>query len=378
MNQARFKKLVSGQSSGTIAVASRLLLNVLAAFYGVGIALRNRMFDKGRCKAWAVTPVGLKTTDRTQAAIPVISVGNITVGGTGKTPMAIWVCRFLQNKNILCAILTRGYKTTQNSKLKTQNSVDEPAMLTKNCPGAAVVVNADRLAGAVEAVRRHHAQVLVMDDGFQHRWLHRDIDIVTIDATRPFGYNKMLPAGLLREPVTALKRAHAAILTRCDLVSEDSLTQLTEAISGINPNMVVARTIHAPVCAMTAGDKQITLEQLRGMAVFAFCGIANPEAFLATIASLGVNLVGSKIYDDHHNYTARDTNEIYQDAVQSGAELILATEKDYNKIDLSTGSQPGLILAYLAVRLQFVEGQDSISRLIEQSLAGKIRGKRTA
>ncbi len=370
MNQARFKKLVSGQSDGSLAVALRLLLNVAAAFYGLGIAVRNRLFDRGWRASYAVTPAGLVTSDRAQAAIPVISIGNITVGGTGKTPMVIWLCNFLQAKDINCAILSRGYKASRGEN-------DEPAILVRNCPGAALVVNPDRLVGAVEAVRRHHAQALIMDDGFQHRRLHRDVDIVTIDATLPFGYDKMLPAGLLREPTTALKRAHAAVITRCDLVSEDNLAKLAEAISRINPNVVIARTIHAPVCAMTAGNRQIPLEQLRGRSVYAFCGIANPDAFLATINRLGVNLVGSKIYDDHHNYTAGDVGGIYADAAQSGAEMMLTTEKDYNKIGLPD-SASDLVLAYLAVELQFISGQEQITQLIERSLAGKIRGKRTA
>lgn len=368
MNQARFKKLISGQSTGSIAGALRFLLSVAAAFYGVGIALRNRMFDKGRAKSWAVTPAGLVTADRTQAAVPVISVGNITVGGTGKTPMVIWLCNLLRAEGINCAILTRGYAARGNS--------DEPAILAKNCPGAAVVVNADRRRAAVEAVRRHHAQVLVMDDGFQHRRLHRDIDIVTIDATLPFGYGRMLPAGLMREPPAALKRAHAAIITRCDLVSKDDLAKLAETVSGINPNMVVAQAIHTPVCAVAAGDRQIPLEQLRGRSVYAFCGIANPEAFLATIASLGANLAGSKIYDDHHKYTAADVAAICREAARLEAEMMLTTEKDYNKIAPPTGNPPGPSLAYLAVRMQFLAGQEQITQLIKRSLAGKIPRKR--
>jgi tetraacyldisaccharide 4'-kinase len=313
-----------------------------------------------------VTPVGLKTTDRTQAAIPVISVGNITVGGTGKTPMVIWVCNLLGAKDIKCVILSRGYKSANGES-------DEPSVLVKNCPGTAVVVNPDRLAGAVEAVKRHRAQALIMDDGFQHRRLHRDVDIVTIDATLPFGYGKMLPAGLLREPVTALKRAHAAIITRCDLVSKDELATLVETISGINPNVVVAQTVHAPVRVVTADDKRITLEKLRSKRVFAFCGIANPDTFFVTITSLGANLVGSKIYDDHHKYTSADAAVIRREAARLEAETILTTEKDYNKIT----PLPGLILAYLAVEIHFVEGQDRIRQLIERSVAGKIPRKRT-
>ena len=366
MNQARFKKLVSGESTGSVAIVLRVLLNIVAVFYGLGIALRNWMFDSGRCKAWAVTPVGLKTSDRTQTAIPVISVGNITVGGTGKTPVVIWLLHLLRTEDIKCAILTRGYKAGGSEN-------DEPSVLVKNCPGTAVVVKPDRLAGAVEAVKRYRAQVLIMDDGFQHRRLHRDVDIVTIDATLPFGYGKMLPAGLLREPVTALKRAHAVILTRCDMVSKDELAKLTETISGINPNVVVAQTVHAPVCVVTTDDKRITLERLRDNRVFAFCGIANPDAFFTTTASLGANVVGSKIYDDHHKYIISDVALIRREATQLEAEMILTTEKDYNKIT----PLPGLTLAYLAVEIHFVEGQDHIRQLIERSLAGKIPRRRT-
>jgi tetraacyldisaccharide 4'-kinase len=160
------------------------------------------------------------------------------------------------------------------------------------------------------------------------------------------------------------------------LVSEDNLAKLAETIGKINPDMVIARTIHAPVCAMTAGNRQISLEQLRGRSVYAFCGIANPDAFLAAIGRLGVNLVGSKIYNDHHNYTAGDVSGIYADAAQSGAELILATEKDYNKIGLPDNTS-NLVLAYLAVKLRFISGQDQITQLIERSLAGRIPRKRT-
>ena len=368
MNQETYKKLISGKNAGLFASAARLLLNIIAVFYGMGVRLRNWLFDAGQAKSYAVSAAGLVTSDRAQVTVPVISVGNITVGGTGKTPLVIWLCNLLHEENINCGILTRGYKAATGEN-------DEPGMLAKNCPGTAVMVNSDRLAGAIEAIKKHQAQVLVMDDGFQHRRLHRDIDIVTIDAMLPFGYGRILPAGLLREPVSALKRAQAAIITRCDLVSRNNLTELTATISRINPGMIVAQTVHSPVCA-TSGKRQIPLEELKNKKTFVFCGIANPDAFLATVGLVGANITRSKVYDDHHNYTAGDIEEIYRDAAQSGAEMILTTEKDYNKIDLPD-SYPALELAYLAVRLQFVEGADRIRELIERSLSGKIPRKRT-
>jgi tetraacyldisaccharide 4'-kinase len=369
MNQEGFKKLVSGQSTGAASSALRLLLNIAAVFYGLGISLRNWLFNDGYAKSYAVTTAGLVTSDRTQATVPVISAGNITVGGTGKTPLVIWLCNLFREQNVNCAILTRGYKTSKNTN-------DEPGMLAKNCPGTAIVINPDRLAGAIEAVKKHKAQVMIMDDGFQHRRLHRNIDIVTIDAMVPFGYGKMLPAGFLREPVSALKRAQAAILTRCDLVSKNNLAELTTTISRINSNLIVAQTRHTPVSAV-AGEKQIQLEDLKGKNTYVFCGIANPGAFLATMGLIGANIVGSKIYDDHHNYTANDVNDIYHDAEKSGARIILTTEKDYNKISKPASEAGDLVLAYLAVRLEFVDGLDRIRELIERSFAGKIPRKRT-
>ena len=369
MNQETYKKLIGGQNSGAFASVARLLLNIIAVFYGAGIWLRNRLYDGGQVKSYAVTAAGLVTSDRTQATVPVISVGNITVGGTGKTPLVIWLCNLFREQDVNCAILTRGYKAAKGES-------DEPGMLAKNCPGSAVVVNPDRLAGAIEAVKKRRAQVLIMDDGFQHRRLHRDIDIITIDAMQPFGYGRLLPAGLLREPVSALKRAQAVILTRCDLVSKNNLTELTAAINRINPNVIIAKTIHSPVFAVS-GERQITLEELKSKKAYIFCGIANPDAFLATVGLVGVNIVGSRIYDDHYNYTANDVNDIYRDAAKSDAQMILTTEKDYNKISKPASGEGELVLAYLAIRLQFVDGADRIRELIERSLAGKIPRKRT-
>ena len=369
MKQRDWHKLVSGDKAGVTAALLRLFTGIVACIYSVIVHIRNLLFDNGLFKSYAVTHAGLVTSDRAQAAVPVISVGNITVGGTGKTPMVIWLCEFLRARQIKSAILTRGYKAEKG------NQSDEPAILVRNCPEAALIVNPDRLAGAIEAVKKHRAQVLIMDDGFQHRRLHRDIDIVTIDAMLPFGYGRLLPAGLLREPVSALKRAQAVIITKCDLVSRNNLAELAVTISRINPNMIVAQTIHNPVCA-TSGKRQIPLEELKNKKIYAFCGIANPDAFLATVGFVGANIAGSKVYDDHHNYTAGDVEEIYRDAAQSGAEMILTTEKDYNKVGLPD-SPSVLELAYLAVRLQFVDGADRIRELIERSLSGKIPRKRT-
>ena len=377
MNQDDFRKLVSGQSTGLGAALLRFFLGVAAQVYSTVIGLRNFLYSKRWLKIHRATAA-------------VISIGNITTGGTGKTPLVIWLYNKitknskLKTKNCKCAILTRGYKTTQNLKLKTQNYKDELAILAESCPEAEVIVNPNRVAGATEAVNKFGATVLIMDDGFQHRRLSRDLDIVTIDGTCPFGYGKVLPAGLLREPVTALKRADAVVVTRCNQTAEAELTQLEEKLQQVNPNMIIARSIHAPVCAKSIGHKEITLEGLKDKKIFAFCGIGNPDAFLSTIKNTGANLVGSKIYNDHYHYTDDCLADIHEQARHLKADLILTTQKDWFSSPLSAicntsneqrAARYDIPFAYLAIELRFISGEDKITQLIEDALAGKIPGK---
>jgi tetraacyldisaccharide 4'-kinase len=353
MNQEGYRKLISGQSNGLAAAVLRFLLGVAAIGYLLVVRLRNFLYSNG----WLKT----HTSD-----VPVISIGNITVGGTGKTPLVIWLYNLLQERNIHCAILTRGYKATQNYE-------DEPAILAKSCPEARVVVNPDRVTGAAEAVNDFDAKLLIMDDGFQHRRLARDLDIVAIDATCPFGYGKILPAGLLREPVASLKRADAAVITRCDQRTEAQLAQLEKELQRINPDMIIAKSIHKPICAKSMVGKEISIEELKGKKIFAFCGIGNPDAFLDTIKGLGANLVGSKVYNDHYRYGDECLVDIYEQARQLKANLILTTQKDWFSAQYAIrNTQYEIPFAYLAVELKFTAGGDKLKELIEDALAGKI------
>jgi tetraacyldisaccharide 4'-kinase len=360
LNQGNYCKLISGQTSGLAAALLRCFLRATSWYYLTGIVLRNFLYSKGWLKAHQVNAT-------------VISVGNITAGGTGKTPLVIWLYNQitqnpeLKTKNYICAILTRGYKTTQNY-------IDEPAILTANCPQAKVIINPNRADGAAEAIDKFGAQVLIMDDGFQHRRLARDLDIVAIDATRPFGYGKVLPAGLLREPVAALKRADAVVITRCDQISESELTALEEKLRSANPNMLIAKSIHRPICAKSLGRKEIHLEELRNKNIFAFCGIANPDAFLNTIKDLGLNLVGSKFYNDHHHYTDDCLADIYEEAGYLSADLILTTQKDWTKTALPARTKD-IFFAYLVIELKLLVGEDKLRGLIQDALADKIPQK---
>lgn len=356
MNQQSYCELISGQSSGLGASILRVLLAVAATGYSFVIRLRNFLYSKGLLKIHHVDAA-------------VICVGNITVGGTGKTPLVAWLCNLI-TQNYKCAILTRGYKARaqENADFK-----DEIAILSESCRGANVIVKPDRVAGATEAIDRHSAEVLVMDDGFQHRRLARDLDIIAIDATRPFGYGKLLPAGLLREPASSLKRAGAVVITRCDQIAGAEIEEIEKKLRAINPDMLIAKSIHEPVYAKSGDNKEIGIEQLKGKKIFAFCGIGNPDAFFNTIEDIGAELTGSKAYDDHCHYTDASLTEISNQAKQLGADLILTTQKDWTKVT-STFKSP-LLIAYLAIEIKFLAGEDKLTALIKNTLAVKIPQK---
>ena len=358
MDQANIKKLISGEKTGFGSVLLRFLLGAVSVGYSIVIGLRNFLYSARWLKTHSADAV-------------VISLGNITTGGTGKTPLVIWLCKKIIPDN-QCAILMRGYKT---SAQEIEKLTDEPAIFLESCPEVKVIVNPDRVAGAEEAAIKFGSKVLIMDDGFQHRRLARDLDIVAIDATLPFGYGRMLPAGLLREPVSSLKRAGAVVITRCDQIAENELSELEQKLRLINPEMVIARSVHAPAYVKSKDNKEIALEELKAKKIFGFCGIGNPGSFLATIKTTGAELVGSKIFNDHHHYTEACIADIFEQAERLNADLILTTQKDLNKITRPESLKTEIPLAYIGIEIQFLSGEEELWGLIEKTLAGKIPKK---
>jgi tetraacyldisaccharide 4'-kinase len=353
LDQQTYRRLISGQVCPLIGIPVGLLLTVLSWPYCLVVRVRNALYDRGL--------VGVHRVD-----IPVLCVGNLTTGGTGKTPLVAWLARMLGDREKRVAILTRGYKTRKGILS------DEPAELVAGCPGTSVIVNADRVAGANEAIRSHGAQVVLMDDGFQHRRLGHDLDIIAVDATLPFGYGRLLPAGLLREPATGLKRAHAVVITRSDQVGPDRLDEIERQIRQIHPDVLVARAVHAPAGARGTDGSEIGLEALRAKRIFAFCGLGNPAGFFRTAEACGSALVGSEAFNDHHTYTERCLSGVYDKARSQGADLVLTTSKDWSKVAPLVGSEGALATAYLAVELRFTDGEESLTTLIERTLGGRM------
>lgn len=347
MNQDSYRNLIAETDGGFSHRLLRYLLRMTSVVYRMVVGLRNFCYDRGWLKSYA-------------AKVPVISIGNITTGGTGKTPLVIWICKLLSKRSVRCAVLTRGYKSN-NEKIS-----DEPAILAKSCPDAKVIVDADRVSGAAKAINEFDAEILVMDDGFQHRRLRRDLDIIAIDATCPFGYGRVLPAGLLRESKNAIRRAHAVVITRYDQATPDDIGKLEEIIDGIAPGITIAKAIHKHPNACLAKEEILSLDKLREKKIFAFCGVGNPNAFLSRLGEFGLDVLGSKVYNDHHNYTLGDVENIYKQARELEADLILSTQKDWVKTTLFSQKNDDILFAYLALELEFIDGAEKIEALVDR------------
>ncbi|NLH16703.1 MAG: tetraacyldisaccharide 4'-kinase [Phycisphaerae bacterium] len=351
MNQAAFRRLISDPKPSLRQRVARAGLQILSVPYRWAVGLRNWAYDRSWLRQHS-------------AGVKVLSVGNLTAGGTGKTPMVIWVCRQLQQWGYHPAVLTRGYRTTAG-KL-----TDEPAIVLKNCPEVKVVVNPDRVEGARRAVGEYGADVLVLDDGFQHRRLRRDLDILVIDATCPFGYRRMLPAGLLREPITGISRAQAAVITRSEQVKLEQIEDLVRQIQDLHPGIAIGVAANRHPCVRLLREPEMPTEALAGKKVFAFCGIGNPEPFYRQLRQYGAELVGTVTFDDHHDYSDAEVYSLYDQAESVGAELMLTTQKDWVKSALLSLEGRSVHFGYLPMELVLIEGADIIRGLIRDCVGG--------
>lgn len=268
---------------------------------------------------------------------PVISIGNITLGGTGKTPTVISVAKFLTRSQKQPLVVSRGYGRKKESEVlavsdgssllvNAGTGGDEPVLIASRLPGVPVFVGSDRYQAALAGLKKFQTDVVILDDGFQHRSLARTVDIVLVDATDPFGNGKLFPAGILREPISALKRAQAILITRIDQAvnSEELKTKIRRVTSA-----PVFTSSHQPVGLVecSTGDVK-SLASLRGARSFVFSGIARPSSFTALLSSLGVNVAVKSAYPDHHEYQKSDLASIYEKAADARVNMIITTEKD--------------------------------------------------
>ncbi len=295
------------------------------------VALRNHFFDRGILKI-------------VEPPVPVISVGNISFGGTNKTPTVEMIARALWRMGLRVGVVSRGYggKTREPLWLDPHNrdwdpsvTGDEPLMLAMKFPEAKVVIARDRLEG-IELLAELGVDVVVADDAFQHRWLGRDLDIVLVDATLPVGNGLLLPAGLLRETPRALERADLVVITKADQVSAESLEQTRELLARYAPPEKIF-TAHLKLQDWTSlrdGDQGQSVLAESGFSVpacpvYAFSAIGNPDSFHRFLDVQGVRRVGGKIFRDHHRFTHKDLADLASLARAQGASALVCTEKDF-------------------------------------------------
>jgi tetraacyldisaccharide 4'-kinase len=339
----RYLALVRGETRGAWASLERGTLRVASVPYSLAVRLRNACYQWGWCRSQ-------------RAPVPVVSVGNLTVGGTGKTPCVEYVAGFYRGLDLRVAVLSRGYGGDGGRN-------DEAMVLEQNLPEVPHLQGVDRVALARTAVEELESEVLVLDDGFQHRRLARDLDVVLIDATDPWGLGYLLPRGLLREPPGSLKRAGVVVLTRWDQVGPEEKERLRRQVERLAPGVPVAVARHAPVELINDDGERAPLEVLRERPVAAFCGIGNPGAFRRTLADQGAVVAAFRAYEDHHAYSRNDVDELcdWARARDEGAPVV-TTQKDLVKLRLTRlGGRP---LWAVRIRIHVETGREKFeSRL---------------
>ena len=309
--------------------AATIALTPLSALYGVGVRVRNSLFRRGIRKTCDV-------------GVPVISVGNLTTGGTGKTPLVELLASRLAAEGSRVCVLTRGYGrsshgrviVSDNSRVLSDVSEagDEPFLLAENLRGrAAVVCDKNRVAAARWAIENLGSQIFVLDDAFQHQQIQRAVDIVTIDATNAFGNGKLLPAGILRESSSGIKRADCIVITRAN--ESSGLEQLRAEINHLSGSIPIFVS-HIKLADVRALDGRSSAADLtaRKIPIAAFCGIGNPNSFFTLLRSERYDAVYTRKFPDHHNYTQGDIDQLARDASASGAQALVTTSKDSVKL----------------------------------------------
>jgi tetraacyldisaccharide 4'-kinase len=340
-----FLALIRGDRRGAWPALERLGLRALSVPYGWMMRCRNILFDRGWKKTHAVS-------------IPVVSIGNLTLGGTGKTPCVEYVARFYRNLERRVALVSRGYGARNERN-------DEALVLEENLPDVPHLQGTDRLGLARVAVEELESEVLVLDDGFQHRRLARDLDVVLIDATAPWGFGYLFPRGLLREPPGGLRRADLVMLTRCDLVPGRELEELRQRVRQLAPSVPLVETTHRPAAWINSRQTTAPLDTLIRKDLAAFCGLGNPDAFRRTLTNLGTNLVDWRVFPDHHAYTRTDVEslETWARQLPPGTGLV-TTQKDLVKIRLDRLG--GRELWALQIQLEVVQGKDVLEEKLQQ------------
>ncbi len=342
--EAEFRHVVSGRARGLLPSLARGLLRLAECPYTLVVRWRNRQFDR---------QLGVE-----RVAAPVVSVGNLTLGGTGKTPLVEWICRWFRARDVRVAIVSRGYGAQRGGRN------DEALELEQRLVDVPHLQNPDRVSAARTAIDELASQVIVLDDGFQHRRLARDLDIVLLDALEPFGHGHVFPRGLLREPIDSLARAQVVVLSRADMLDEVKRTRLREWVAQLAPQAAWVEARHAPREWLSSSGDREPVAAHASRRVAAFCGLGNPAGFRHTLEQLGLDVVAWRAFPDHYHYGRADIEQLIAWSVAARAEAVVCTHKDLVKIGLDRlGQTP---LRALVIGSEFLAGQAAFEALLAQ------------
>ena len=341
-------------------------LDAAAALYGAGVSARNAAYDRGCLRSVRL--------DR-----PVISVGNLSMGGTGKTACVEYLAQKLGRHGTRVSVLSRGYHgrtgTTpytlcvRKGRLTVDGQADgpgglpadlpdEPQLLAWHLPDVPIVVGRRRdLSGAV-AIERWQAEVLLLDDGLQHRRLARSLEIVLVSAQMPLGGWPLLPRGPMREPLASLRRADVIMITKSDQ-SLEQLAAVQERLAARHPGAAIVTARHEP-CALqdVIGGEAVPLDRLNGVSVALLSGLGDPQGFEFTVQQLGATIASHAIYPDHHRYTPDEWRGIRASAKAAGAAAVVTTEKDWMRLRPIVAGAPDVATWVLPVRFRVVSGEE--------------------
>ena len=349
----------------------RLRIQGVRAFfshiYGLGVRLRLLAYGRIRRKS-----------------LPgfVISVGNLTVGGTGKTPMACMLAQWASAEGYRVAILSRGYGGNYKKRVLAVSdgervtagpiqAGDEPYLMAKKAQGVPVVISKKRYLAGLFANKKFDTNLFILDDGFQHLALERDMDLVLIDASSPFGNGHLLPWGTLREPIGQLKRADAFIITRSG--QESQTRELSGFLKKRYPTKPLFQGNHIPERVVFPGQNRVyEPEFLNGKRVIAFAGIAQPESFKDTLLGLGTDLIFFKRFRDHHPFKDKEIQELVARKERMNADYLLTTEKDWVRLEHLEPKNPDL--AFLAIKFALISRQELFFSMIRERIREEMNG----
>jgi tetraacyldisaccharide 4'-kinase len=343
------------------------ILRLVSYVYGGVVSLRSALVVRGL--------PGVR-----RLPVPVVSVGNLIAGGTGKTPFVEMLARRLHARGHRVAVVLRGYRGRSSSPVIISDgrrllceppiAADEAYLLARHLPGVAVLTGADRYRVGRLALERVNCEFIVLDDGFQHLRLHRDLDIVLLDAANPMGYGRLLPSGLLRERPEGLARADLLVLTHADSTPE--VHAVKHVLRRFAPTAPIVLAAHKPLALISlCGEERLPLSHLNGQRLVAFCGIANPKRFETTLHRLGAVISAYHVYPDHHGYSVADLETLAASAMKTGARFMVTTEKDMVKLSRLNLERMLPPVYALAISLELLDGEETLDRMLTE-LSGAI------